>query len=123
MTEKQRKTPERAEDVIMRASDYQKFYATNVVSRLTDSDVRIDFLNEKIPEKNHFIFVADSGAILTFEAASILRDQLATLLGEREKKEGKIEVKSARRRVRRAKEVLVSGPEEIDETAGKTAPE
>lgn len=95
---------------LVRAPEYRKYYATNVASRLTDIDVRVDFLNEKIPYDGGLYFVADSGVILTLEAAVILRDQLGALIEQHEAKRGKVNVDPKRSKVEVEEHVTVSGP-------------
>ncbi len=92
-----------------RDPNYFKVYATNVVSRLTDSDLRIELLNEKFQEGRHTTYLADAGVILTPQAAKLLSLQLAALLKEAEKKTGEIVVDEKRSAIQKKLDVLVAG--------------
>jgi hypothetical protein len=102
---------ERKKEVVHFARDpnYFKAYSTNVVSRLTDTDVRIEFMNEKLQNGSHTTYVTDAGLILTHQAAKILSLQLGALLSEYEKKAGEIPVDKKRLAVQKKLDVLVAG--------------
>ena len=92
-----------------RDPNYFKIYCTNVVSRLTDADLRVELMNEKLQSGTHTTYVADAGLILTPEAAKILSLQLAELLAVYEKKTGPIPIDKGRLAVQKKLDVVVSG--------------
>jgi hypothetical protein len=93
-TKKARRQP----NAVERSDIYEKFYATNVLVWTTESDIRFDTFNERLPHSRHFDYTADVGVILTPEAAVILKDHLVAAIAEFEKAHGVVSVRDERRR-------------------------
>lgn len=80
-----------------RSPEFEKSYATNVVVDLTDIDIRLNFCNETLRNREGTLLgVIDKQIILHPQAAILLYEQLSDLLNEIEEIKGS-EVSSARR--------------------------
>jgi hypothetical protein len=81
----------------VRASNFSKAYATNVLLSETDADVRIYSFNEMVDTGFEKVAISESVMILTDQAALLLYEQLRDLM-DKWKADGKqVEVSTQRR--------------------------
>ncbi len=77
---------------------YQKIYGTNVLCYSTDVDIRIEIMNEKIPDREgNWVYMSEGLVILTPQAAKVLKEHLEETIKKREETSGKIAIASERR--------------------------
>lgn len=76
----------------LRVPTFAKFYATNVHCGLTNQDIRIEFMNEKMNEGKKWIMLVDSLVILTPTGAKRLFLKLKEIIDTYEGKNGKISI-------------------------------
>lgn len=84
---------------IARTPIFSKTYATNVFVTKTDSDFRIELLNEKFETEDRVQFHSDGLVILTNQAAKKLLLTLSKKIEEYENKSGEIEIDEDRMNV------------------------
>jgi len=81
---------------ISRTPLFGRTYATNTFVSLTDSDIRIELLNEKFKNNDSWLYHSDHMVILTREAAKKLMLDLQKQISQYEEKNGEIEVSEDR---------------------------
>jgi len=71
-----------------RAPYFQKYYATRIGVTMTEYDIRLDVMNEKIRDESSLkdIFIIDQMIILTPLAAKELSEQLQSIIKQWEEK-------------------------------------
>lgn len=82
---------------LARTPIFGKTYATNVLTSLTDSDFRIELLNEKFKkDDDSWVYHSDHLAILTMEAAKKLYLDLEKKINDYEEENGEIDINNER---------------------------
>lgn len=81
---------------INRTPIFGRTYATNLIVSMTDSDFRIELLNEKFKTKDGWVYHSDHMVILTAQAAKKLLQDLEKQISTYEKEHGEIEVSEER---------------------------
>lgn len=84
---------------ISRTPIFGRTYATNVLVSMTDSDFRVELLNEKFKTKEGWSYQSDHMVMLTKQAAKKLLLDLEKQISAYEDENGEIEVSDERQRV------------------------
>lgn len=87
---KSKKSKKRKDVERIRVPNFTKYYATNCHCGLTNQDVRIEFMNEKIKENGDWIMLIDCLVILSPIGAKKLSQKLNEVVSTYEEKHGEI---------------------------------
>lgn len=83
---------------VIRSPLFNKTYSTNVLVSVTDTDVRMEFMNEKFKDGDdaQWIYYSDHLTILSMQAAKKLYVDLGKKLSKYETENGEIQVSEER---------------------------
>ena len=76
----------------MRIETFRKYYATNINCGLTNHDIRIELMNEKLMDEKGTVTLVESLIILSPVAAKKLLEQLSEIVKVYEQENGEIKI-------------------------------